>query len=595
MLYSVRMDLKSFLFEKKNQRLLLLGVAIFIVLVSVLTIVLPTIIKPKEPQKKPSEQIILIPSPTKTFDQTNDETIQSLGLSIDCQLVVTTSKKKLFVKKLDKCQTALDYKISPSKKYASYISIDKNKTSQLFVYSLDNNVSGQLQIISQPIITSQFDSRNNLVILLSDRLVYYFIPILFSGYPGNYYKELNTFTDVDKRRIEIPFSDLKITSASIVETQNGLLLTDFSGKTLYTIGFSNLDAQLSPTQSSTVDKRLLNWSKRIFFFSGQEFKTMDMDGSNKVTYQFICDGIEVIPIEFRNNLMARSPDGQTLAFLVPTEAQMKENPNWKNNILAGKKVFDRGELVLYDFVKSDCQKTGIVQSIQFREMFSFSPNGQYIGFVNKGVSVYNLQNHQDYQLVVHDPERDTDNTAATGPLVWNGTSKFIYTLVSKITNGTISSTKLVRIYFDERFNGVEQELFSTSNDVLYAVSSDGSKVLYTKDKQLYKYDVDRRVNSLFSNDSVDKITKIVWLRNGTVVSNLWYANENLYFTKLSVMRNFQIDFDGNVIVYTPIISILPNPTSGSLNPIYLYDFDLKRQKFFKDKQTIQGDILQMYY
>lgn len=584
-LNNLLMSFKSFIAEKKNLRLLLLGAVIFIVLVSALTLILPIIIKSKQTQKKTPEETTLIPSPTKTFDQADEETIQSLGFSIDCQLVVTTSKKKLFVRKLDKCVVALDYKISPSRKYATYILIDKNKTSQLFIYSLDNNIEGQLQVIGQPIITYQLDSKNNLAILLSDKFIYYFIPLLFSEYPENYYKELNTFTDVEKRKIEISLPETKTPYAKILEQERGISLTDTAGVILYTIGFSDLEESLSPTFPATADRRLLNWDKRIFFFLGQEFKTMDIDGLNELTHKFICDGIEVIPIEFRNNLMARSPDGQTLAFLTPTEAQMRENPNWKNEIFDGKKIFDRGELVLYDFVKSDCQKTGVVQSLQFRETFSFSPNGQYIVFVDKGVSLYNLRDKQDYQLVIHNPERENDNTAVTGPLVWDGASKFIYTLVSRIENESRSSTKLVRIYFDEKFNGVEQILFTTANDTLYTVSSDGSKILYTKDKQIFKYDVDRKLNSLFSTSSVDKINKLVWLRNGTIVSSLWYANENLYFTNHPEMTNFQIDFDGGIIVYSVSAS----------NEISLYDLAFKRQKFFKDKRMVEGDILRLFY
>jgi len=577
--------LKTFLIEKKNQKIFLLGmvfVIVFIIAIFLLVFFLGT---SKKKQVKNPESKIALPSPTKAPETANDETIQSLGYSIDCQLVVTTSIKKLFVKKLDKCGNSLDYKISPTKKFAAYLLVDKNKTTQLFIYSLENNVEGQLQVISQPLLLYQFDANGNLALLLSDRLIYYFIPLLLSGYPTNYYKELTTFTDVDKRRIEVPLPEAKTPYAKIIEQQNGLVLTDASGGTLYTIGFNDLQTQLSPTQPPVVNRNLLSWSKRIFVYSKNEFKTMDIDGSNELTHQFICDGVEVVPIDFLKNLMARSPDGQTLAFLIPTEAQMRENPNWKNDILTGKSVFDQGELVLYDFIKNSCQRTGVVQTIAYRENFNFSPNGQYIAFVNQGVSVYNLQNHQDYQLVSHNPTVEADGTVVTGPLVWDGTSKFIYTLVSKISNGAIFSTKLVRTYFDERLNGNEQEIFPLPNNTLYAVSSDGSKILYTKDNQLFKYNVDSKVNSLFTGNSVDKINKIVWLRSGTIVSNIWYANENLYFTKLPEMQNFQIDFDGSTIVYSANVS----------RSILLYDVILNRQRFFKDKRTIDGDILRLFY
>lgn len=582
-LNSLVLALKSFLIEQKNRRIFFLAI-VFVLLFFIVgtSLVVLSLKQSKKKQAKKTQDIVPSSTPAKISEEKSAETIQSLGYSIDCQLVVTTSLKKIYVKKLKDCTTRLNYSISPSKLFAMYIVSEKNKASQLFVYSLENNVEGQLQIISQPITASQFDKKDNFVVLLKDTLIYYFIPLIFSEYPGNYYKELNTFTNIDKRKIEISLPETKNPYAKILEQQSGLLLTDITGSTLFTIAFSDLELQLSPTVSPSINKNLLKWDKRIFFYSKDEFKTMDMDGSNELTHQFICDGIDVVPIEFRNNVMARSPDGKTLAFLVPTEVQMRDNPSWKVDILAGKKMFNEGELVLYDFVKSDCQKTGVVQSIQYRESFGFSPNGLYLAFVNKGVSLYNLQNRQDYQLASHNPSLESDSTVVTGPLVWDGESRFIYTLVSRLTNKTISSTKLVRVYFNERLDGTEQEIVPLSETLLFAVSPDGSKVLYIKDNQIYKYDVDRKLNSLFSNRSVEKINKLVWLRNGTIVSNIWYANENLYFINMVEMQNFHIDFNAETIVY-------------GLKPVYLYDLVLKKPKYFLDKRMIEGTILRLFY
>lgn len=576
-------NLKSFLIERKNRRIFFLGAAFLLlfIIVSSSLIVLSLKQLQKKPTKKTQSRVLPI-TPTNMPEQKSGETIQSLWYSIDCQLVVTTSLKKIYVKKLKDCNTPLNNSVSQSKLFAMYMLAEKNKAAQLFVYSLENNIEGQLQIINKPIIASQFDKKDNFVVLLKDTLIYYFVPFLFSEYPGNYYKELNTFTNIDKRKIEISLPETKTPYANILEQQNGLLLTDTPGTTLFTIAFSDLELQLSPTIPPSVNKNLLKWDKRIFYYSNKEFKTMDVDGSNEVTHQFICDGIDVVPIEFQNSLMARSPDGKTLAFLVPTEVQMRDNPAWKTDILVGKKIFNEGELVLYDFVKDECQKTGVVQSIQYRESFSFSPNGLYLAFVNKGVSLYNLQNHQDYQLVAHNPSLEADSTAVTGPLVWDGESKFIYTLVSKLNNEAISSTKLVRIYFNERLDGTEQDILALPETTLFTVSPDGSKALYIKDKQIYKYDVDRKLNSLFSNKSVEKINKLVWLRSGTIVSNIWYANESLYFSNMSEMQNFHIDFNGETVVY------------GS-NPIHLYDLVLKKQKYFLDKRMIEGTILRLFY
>ena len=311
--------LRIFLIEKKNQRIFVLGIFFLVLLIVTIILFSFMLVKTKQSkQKKVQEKTRILPSPTAIPEQTTEETIQSLGYSIDCQLVVTTSVKKIFVKKLTKCDNAFDYKISPSKKYAAYLLTDKNKTTQLLVYSLENNIDGQLQVISQPIVAYQFDARNNVTLLLKDKFIYYFVSLLFTGYPGNYYKELNTFTDIEKRKIETLLPDAKTAYAKIVEQQDGLTLTDSSGRILYSIAFADLEKSLSPTPPPIINKRLLNWSKRLFFYTQTGFKSMDIDGSNEVTHQFMCDGIEVVPINFRSNLFARSPDGQTLAFLIPT-------------------------------------------------------------------------------------------------------------------------------------------------------------------------------------------------------------------------------------------------------------------------------------
>lgn len=160
-------SLKTFLIEKKNQKMFLLSllsIFIFFIVIFFFTIF---VISSRKVNKKKVENTVILPTPTKEPDKINEESIQSLGYTIDCQLVVTTSVKKIYIKKLDRCSDVLDYKIAPSKKYAAYLLIDKNKTAQFFTYSLENNVEGLLQIVSQPIVTYQFDTKDNLSILFA--------------------------------------------------------------------------------------------------------------------------------------------------------------------------------------------------------------------------------------------------------------------------------------------------------------------------------------------------------------------------------------------------------------------------------------------
>ena len=569
---------KLFLIEQKNRKLIIsiITAIILLILSGILLIVLLSK-HPSSQEKENLNNIKISPKPLITTEEKKEETIESIGYNLSCQIVITTSLKKTPLRKLNRCSESLNYKISPSKKFAIYLQTDGKKTT-IYSYSLENNVEALIDTVSLPIVDLMFDQKNNLAILHPQTFIYYFIPLLFADYPGNYNLDNNTFTDISKKKILAVLPTLTKKYARIIEKTNELSLVDDNNNNLYTISYKDLEAQLTPTPVPGINKESLQWDKRIFFFSDNKFKTIDLDGNNEITHQFICDGVDVVPINFNSNLFTRSPDGKLLAFLIPTENQMRDNPNWKAEILANKKLFDSGQIVLFDLTTDQCQIPGISQTIQYQENFSFSPNGTFLAYVYKGVNLYNLETRQDYQLVKHDPSDSLIPSTVVGSLIWDGESNFIFTLVDQ---------KLVRIYFNDQFEGKEQEIITLPLGSLYAVSPDSKKILYKKEGKIFKYDINDKTNSLFKADSsVEKINQLVWLRNNMIVSNVWAANENLYFTNLPESINFQIDFNGETLIYNS--AALPKQ-------IKIYDLMLKKNKYFNNQRIVEGQALRFFY
>ena len=59
--------------------------------------------------------------------------------------------------------------------------------------------------------------------------------------------------------------------------------------------------------------------------------------------------------------------------------------------------------------------------------------------------------------------------------------------MSKLEEGNPKTTSLRRIYFNNLYEGKEQELFTLPFGALYSVSPEGDKVVYQKEDSLYIY------------------------------------------------------------------------------------------------------------
>ncbi len=457
------------------------------------------------------------------------ERITGVGYSLDCQIIITTTVRKNTFRKMDRCTEPLTYKISPDGQYLVYL--------EKYIYSLNNNADTILDIPS--LITDYYiDKNNNLSFLGDQTLVYYFIPQLFQSYPD---------INLTKSKVMMSLPNLGKKYAKISEDSDNIILSDTQGAIIYTISFRDLSEQLLPAKNSGINREKLNWTKRIFYIDNYVFKTSDPNGDNAIIHPLKCDGKTVVPVY---NMFARSPDGTLLAFLVPS-GEIKN-------------------IVLYDLVKDECQSTGLSQTTNYRENFAFSPDGSYLVYVNDGINLYLIGKKSDYQLVAHTAKSYSSASAVTGPIVWSGDSKFIFAAVTQITNGALSSTSLVRVYFNEFYRGEEQSVLNIPAGSLYAVSPDGNKILYTKDKNIYMYDVEKASNSFYQNVSgQNNLNKIVWLRNDKIITS--QRGDGLYI----------IDFDGENYVY-------------NVNDIIkIYDLINERDKTAGN--IIKGKVLSLFY
>ncbi len=422
---------------------------------------------------------------------------------------------------MEKCDTPVSYKVSADGKYTVYM--DK------YIYSLVNNADA---ILDAPVFTDYYiDKNDGLSYLAGNNLVYYFIPQLFQNYPNNFDSATGTFTDLAKNKVTIPLPDLEKKYARIGENNDGIVLFDDQDKILYSITFDNLNRQLSPVIDG-INREKLDWAKRIFYVDNGVFKTADLDGGNPLVHRLVCGGQAVIPSVVSSRLFARTPDGKLLAFISPAPEG------------------DHGQIMLYDLVKDSCQQTGLNQTTKYQENFSFSPDGSYLAHADGGINVYVLNTRSDYQLSAHISRSYTNSTEVSGPLVWSGDSKFIYAAVVQTAD---RSTALVQDYFNENYLGTENNVLSIPAGSVYAVSPDGMKILYTKDQAVYQYDVDKGSNSFYKAfDSTNPVSKIVWLRNGTVITNQWGA------------ADYVIDFDGENYAFSQNGAIkIRNLTTGT--------------------------------
>ncbi len=577
-----KLQLRSFLLDQKNRRLIILAVStIFLFIVAGIVMFSALGKSPVPPQNKTesSFQPASALSPTlKPVD--TGEKISGLGYSIDCQVIATTTERKLYIQKLPSCNQALRAYISASGKFASYV-IGKS----VYVYSLANNTIANIGSLRSDPVDMTFFSNNSLGILLNQtEFEYVFIPLLFGDFPANFDTNTQTFTDLSKKTVLVNLPPLASSYARLGENSGIIQVEDRNGKTLFTLSFDSLLQQLTPTPAQSVNRSKLDWSSRLLLYTSGVFETIDPDGSNLVTHPMNCGGKSVVPLDYYDGMFARSPDGTQLAFVVPDDNQAAQNQGWQQEVLAQKNVFSDGKIALYDLLTDSCTVTDERQSLKYAESMAFSPNGLYLAHVYNGLSLYVLQTQRGYDVTSHRLNDTVSPSLITGPLIWDDSSKFIFMAVTSFSGNHPLTTKLDRVYFNKVFEGTEEEIV-TLDDVhtLYAAAPDGNRVLYGKGGNLYQYSIDSFTNQLVKSGTGSNLKKLVWLRNNTIVSNLWMIDAAGNSYDLPQSSVFYVDYNGGEYAY------------DSKGQVHVYDLSGQKEMSSATAENPRGTVLNLFY
>lgn len=550
---------KNFIENKTNQ-LILLGVgAILIATFSLLIISFASRFSQSEPE---TPKIIITPiqrKPKPTISSKGPEKITSASWSLNCQVVVTTTERKRYLKKFDRCNTQLQYVISFSGNYLSYIYAQSGLANQIYIYSLDNNVEAKLDPMIEGLLDFKFTLDNNLAVLTNQKkFTYYLIPLIYSSYPDNYETQLNEFTDVTKKKVDISLPEFSDEYASLQEDTGKINILDIQNKVRYVLLIKDLVAQIIPPEQKS-NKSKYDWKKRLLYIADNKIKSMDIYGENQETHTFVCNAREVIPSELQPQFVARSPDGATLVVVQPSN-----------------------EIAIFDLKKDICELTGLTQTRDYNERMAFSPNGAYVALVKEGVFIYQIDKKQSYKILQYYPLDSVKPTAITGPFVWSADSRFVCMAVSTFKGKEITQTNVVRAYFSDTFEGKEQVMTTLpSVTTPYTCSPDGEKVLYINQNSLYIYSLQNKQNSLYRSISdPGLITKLVWLRSGAILSNIWKGNDLMQFEELSLGSDFSVDEDGQYAAYT----------MGE-NTLQLFDFSKNKKIEMANGKIVHGELL----
>lgn len=586
-LSAFKVQLNSLGFSDKT--LLLLGGIILFFLLFIFVVILgnrgrigrqTTLIPTSPPQKKQVE------TPTGA----PENKILKAGYSLNCQIVIDTSEDKKFLKKIENCGDKFDYRISVSGKYMIY-RLDSNPDSgNFFIYSLLNNSEVKLQI-DLAVFDYSFDKKDNLSVLKGvvgkfdkQYFNYFYIPMLFSKYPGNVDQSSNAFSDLAENSVELNLPNLGANYQTILVKDNSIDILNEKGEAAYSLSYATLSRELIPTKPAGLVRENLDWSRRIFFYDG-EFKTADLNFKNPLTHKFNCAGVDVLPLNYFENLFARSTDGKILAFLIPSSKDIKDNPNWKDEVAQSKKPFNTGVIVLYDLVFDKCQPVNLTQTIEYAENFSFSPKGNFLAFSNNGVSIFDIKSKKTHNLTGGKTKIGLASDKVIGSLIWGGSGRSIFTLISR-NDLNASSIKLVRISFDNSFKAKEDVLvdLTSSQKTVYAASPSSDKAIYESSGDLYILDIPSNSTSLFKKyDPTQPVISIIWASNGKIISNYFIGDESSKYSYREFGDNFQVGSRGDIIVL------------NQADEIIIEDLIEGKRIGALEEDKLKGKLLKLFY
>ena len=355
--------------------------------------------------------------------------------------------------------------------------------------------------------------------------------------------------------------------------------------------------------------------------------------------------------------VARSADGKTLAFLLPSKEQVATDPNWEKHFREGKKPFTEGIIHLFNLEKNNCQSLNITADDLYKQSIAFSPNGKYLAYVFYGLHLYDLSTKKEVGGVTQDEGSAMFPTIITGPLLWNSTGTTIYTAISdtfmsskgmptslyKIDinklkdltyyrEGNVVSTKLAKrkvvtkladLYMDAEGKSTWQNNnLVPDNPLIYAVSKDENLVAFQQNRNLVVKNLkdmsikrvweQKKIDSFPDEPNATRLLSLIWAPNGWIyfstsckgcgsgAGDIWGSFNGGIPEKLVRGENFITDTRGNKIVYnfdyfgTYYLAPAPNNSGHQYNGLGVYDILTKKDLKLSGKDKPSGFILKNY-
>jgi hypothetical protein len=167
-----------------------------------------------------------------------------------------------------------------------------------------------------------------------------------------------------------------------------------------------------------------DWHDRFLFLDEYDdrYFSANTKGEEVVEHPFICDGEEVWPV----SNVSRSPDGQTIAFVIPQKSARQRKDEWRDDRYRDIHEYrGQGELVIFDLSKNECRKPDVAADYNYRQNVAFSPDGSKLAFVLSGLATYALNTGEIKYLTAHEGSAHFP-TAISGPLIWNQSGTAVY-------------------------------------------------------------------------------------------------------------------------------------------------------------------------
>lgn len=175
------------------------------------------------------------------------------------------------------------------------------------------------------------------------------------------------------------------------------------------------------------------------YYSAFDLRSIGAAGEDLRQHPLICEGEKVAPL----GLIARSPEGKVIAFLLLSKEERQKDPNW----MMESQKYTSGQVYLYDLTSDTCQPLNLSADRNYEQNLAFSPSGKYLAYIFYGLHVYDLEAKKDRLYTVREGSARSSRFI-TGPLLWNRDSTALYMSVTSFAGNPpndLSPTYLAKV------------------------------------------------------------------------------------------------------------------------------------------------------